>query len=144
MPKNAGDVPRSAQASAQRFSGRGRRGKWEKSWNINELKKSAKRRAKAFSIIQRAYKGQSTAERCLFTSSGLHHRWGNLASWETRSKRPCGSLRLQGPPSVTLCSSFISRLDRRKRGRPPLQTTVWSQKYTQKRTGSEEVVNRGL
>lgn len=61
MPKNAGDVPRSAQASAQRFSGRGRRGKWEKSWNINELKKSAKRRAKAFSIIQRAYKGQSTA-----------------------------------------------------------------------------------
>lgn len=53
MPKNAGDVPRSAQASAQRFSRRGRGGKWEKSWNINELKK---RRAKAFSIIQRAYK----------------------------------------------------------------------------------------
>lgn len=78
MPKNAGDVPRSAQASAQKFSGRGRRGKWEKSWNINELKKSAKRRAKAFSIIQRAYTGQMTAERCLFTSSGFYQQWGNL------------------------------------------------------------------
>lgn len=78
MPKNAGDDPRSAQASAQRFGGRGHRGKWEKNWNINELKKSAKRSAKAFSIIQRAYKGQMTAERCLFTSSGLYHRRGNL------------------------------------------------------------------
>lgn len=72
-PKNTGDVPRSAQSSAQRGSSCGRGGMQgrkrekeerleEESWSISELRK----RAKPFSISLRDYKGQRAAELRLF------------------------------------------------------------------------------
>lgn len=154
-PKNTGDVPRSAQSSAERERERGgrregrpvggvdrrwrKRGKDERqeedSRSVSEL---GKRRAKPFSISQRDCMGRRAAElRCLLSSSGFYHRWGILAGRE--KERPHGYLRLQGPLRVTPCSSFISRPDREERESERLFKRQFDLRSTQERNLKEDL-----
>lgn len=122
MPKNAGDVPRSAQPALRDSAGGAAEERGDRSWNINELKKSAKRRAKTFSIIQRAYKGQMTAERCLFTSSGLYHRWGNL---QVRKQGARETPWLPPPAGATECRPvFLFHLQPRQKEESERETST--------------------
>lgn len=154
-PRTTGDVPRSAQSSAERRQERGLspgtsggesesrgRGQQEHKW--------------AKTISQRAYVGQRAAVlHCLLSSSGFYHCWGVLAGGESARDRGKERIRKRQtpwlPPSAEAAScraTLLFHLETRRREErgSPLQKMVWSHKHTgeQPKRGSEEAVKRQI